>query len=584
MSLPTSIPRLRLWPGVVIIATQLLVTGLSVRLDPGTFSTFMVSLCAPVIGVLLLAVWWIGFSRVSPRDRWLIPVCFLAVCCATYLFSHKSLTSSRGSVSDIPIPMYLMIYPLAMATSLGLLWLVLSFRLSWPARRLGLVLVPMLPGVLFVLLRLEGTDGNMSPEWAWRWNPSPGDDLPPIPPFPSISLPSPPAEPGPHDWPAFRGPKRDGRLTGVNVETNWAVRPPREVWRKRLGPGWSSMCVIGPRLFTQEQRGDNEAVMCYEAATGELIWVHQDVARFEETHAGVGPRATPTYHAGKLYTLGGNGLLNCLSAATGESIWSRQITEDARAKPSQWGYSSSPLVWHGIVSVFAGGPEGRSLLGYVAESGELRWSSGEGVDSYCSPQPATINGVEQILLSTEKGLSAFDPVKGTVLWKHAWLTPNNTRVTQPTLAEGKDVLFGSGYGIGLRRVSAGSDAGPSREIWTTKAISPYYNDLVVHKDHLFGFHEGQFLTAVRLKDGRKRWRELGYSNGQMLLLAEQGLLLVQTEKGDVALLEANPEQLVELGRFSALKGKSWNHPVIANGHLFVRSDQEMACYELTLKP
>src|SRR5262249_32817312 len=120
----------------------------------------------------------------------------------------------------------------------------------------------------------------------------------------------------PGDWPGFRGPDRDSRLVGVRLAANWDRPPPRAVWRDRGGPGWSSFAVIGDRLYTQEQLGEDEAVICYDATTGRELWVHRDKTRFEEVLAGPGPRATPTFHEGRIFSQGASGRLNCLDAAT----------------------------------------------------------------------------------------------------------------------------------------------------------------------------------------------------------------------------------------------------------------------------
>ena len=133
----------------------------------------------------------------------------------------------------------------------------------------------------------------------------------------------------------------------------------------------------------------------------------------------------------------------------------------------------------------------------------------------------------------------------------------------------------------LRIGSGGEGEKLPKDLWETKAISPYFNDGVVHKGFLYGFNYDGFLTCVDLEDGKKKWAARGYNNGQVLLLADQDRLLVLTESGDVALLEATPERRKELCRFSAIEGKTWNHPVIAHGKLFVRNGEEAACYQLT---
>jgi outer membrane protein assembly factor BamB len=236
-----------------------------------------------------------------------------------------------------------------------------------------------------------------------------------------------------------------------------------------------------------------------------------------------------------------------------------------------------------VVTVFAGG-EGKSLLGYDAASGgQPRWAAGSGLLSYCSPHLARLEGVEQVLIATEKGLTAFHPVRGKVLWEHDWPTQQGlARVVQPALVGENDVLIGTGFTGGTRRVRIHhkKDGWSAEEVWTTRAINPYYNDMVVHKGHLYGF-DGIFFTCVSLEDGTSKWRTRGYGNGQVLLLPDQDLLLVLSEKGQAALVEASLQGHRRLGRFQAIEGKTWNHPVVAGGKLFVRNGKEAACYQLT---
>jgi outer membrane protein assembly factor BamB len=464
-------------------------------------------------------------------------------------------------------------------------WLVVSFFLSWPIRRAGLVVALLLTLGYYTLLRLEGLTGSFTPQMSWRWTPTAEDKLlaeiasrkqaEAAPAKGAVAV-----QPG--DWPGFRGPDRDGRCAGVRLATDWAQHPPEKVWRHRIGPGWSSFAVVAGRLYTQEQRGENELVVCYDAASGAELWTHRDETRFYEFLGGAGPRATPTFHDGKLYALGANGHLNCLNPVTGEVVWTRDIAKDGGTKIPQWGFSSSPLVADGVVMVFAGGPDSKGVLGYHATTGELAWSAGEGTGSYSSPHLAHLGGVEQVLMATDTGLTSLEPNSGKVLWKHDWDTKGVTRIVQPALVSESDVLIGTGMGVGTRRISVhhdGSSWAADQEVWTKKTIKPYFNDLVVHEGHLYGFDDN-FFTCVRLEDGKGCWRARGYGNGQVLLLADQGVLLVLSEEGEVALVATNPERHQELGRFKAIEGKTWNHPVVAHGKLYVRNGEEVACFQL----
>jgi outer membrane protein assembly factor BamB len=196
---------------------------------------------------------------------------------------------------------------------------------------------------------------------------------------------------------------------------------------------------------------------------------------------------------------------------------------------------------------------------------------------------ARLDGVEQLLISTGEGLTSYRPKTGDVLWQHAWeLQKGMARCIQPTVLEGGDVLLGTGLGNGTRRihVARSGDSWTAEEVWTTRALKPYYNDLVTHRGYIYGFDTVAF-TCLSLEDGSSKWKARGYGNGQVLLLPDQDLLLVLSEKGEVALVAASPEGHKVLGKFPAIEGKTWNHPVIAHGKLFVRNGEEMACYALS---
>jgi outer membrane protein assembly factor BamB len=372
-------------------------------------------------------------------------------------------------------------------------------------------------------------------------------------------------------------------VTGVRIGTDWSARPPRELWRQRVGPGWSSVAVAGGRLFTQEQRGDNEAVVCYDAATGAEVWSHEDPGRFWEVVSEAGPRATPTIADGRIYAFGANGLLNCLDAATGTRLWSHDVAAEAGAKVPQWGFSCSPLVTEGVAIVFASGAGDKGLVAFRADTGAPAWTASAGQTSYGSPQPAVLAGRPQVLFFSAEGLYAVDPATGAPLWQFPGATPGAPRSLQPHPLGPSQVLISSEGDVGLVLLDVAHDQGSGWTVtqrWASKSLQPSFNDLVVHDGHAYGF-DGALFGCADLRTGKRCWKEGRYGHGQMLLLAEQGLLLVVTEKaGEVVLLAADPAKSVELGRFKAVSGKTWNHPVVAHGRLYVRNGEEMACFEL----
>jgi outer membrane protein assembly factor BamB len=574
--LPSKV-HLRLWPAIALAALLWALLNIPGMIAPMTMVTFMAWIFGPMLVAVGLAIWWLAASRARWFDRILIPVVFIAALIVARLAAHPSMTKFAFLSYVLPIPLYLTVA-----------WLVVTQWLSWPIRRAGLITVIILSCGYYALVRNEGTTGSFQTALRFRWLPTAEDKMladvrAGAIPHTAEQVSTGPMTLGPHDWPAFRGPGRDGRLAGVRIRTDWKDHPPQQLWRHRIGPGWSSFAVIGDRAFTQEQRDKDELVVCYDVNSGAELWSHSDPARFEETMAGAGPRGTPTFDSGKIYAQGATGILNCLDASTGRVIWSHNVKDDSKAQTPIWGFSASPLVADGIVTTFAGGPDGKGILGYDAPTGDLKWSGETGKFSYCSTEVKNVDGVKQLLIATDTGLASFDPPSGKALWRHDWpLHEGMSRIVQPASISDTDLLLGTGFGSGTRRIHVAreGDQWTTKEVWTTPALNPYYNDLVIQRGYLYGF-DNNFLICINLEDGKRKWKVRGYGNGQVLLLADQDLLLVLSEEGDVALVAAKPEAHEEVARFSAISGKTWNHPVIAGGKLLVRNGEEAACYQLT---
>jgi outer membrane protein assembly factor BamB len=590
--------RPRLWPGVLIVLLYWAVLKLPLMLLAGSPAQvpimFMGSMAVPALFLL----WWCFFSRVSWSDRFVGLLAFALIGAACWYFYHPTMQGGGDPMSAI-MAMCFNIFPVVMTG--WVLWLLIARSLSRQVRFAGLAVVFALGFGFFTILRFDGLWGEFAPQFSYRWTPTAGEQY--ASERPAYALPgdagaasAPAAEVTAEDWPAFRGPARDGRRPGVRIATDWAAHPPKQVWRRKIGDGWGSFTVVGPRLYTQEQFGKAERVACLDAATGKTIWAHEDAVKHQDNESGEGPRATPTYDNGRIYSLGGTGILNCLDAGTGKPLWSKDIKKDAGIKehagkkdetggePPHWGFSSSPLVANGVVVVFAGGPNGKGVLAYQIDSGKLAWAGGDISHSYCSLQPAKVAAVDQFVVTSSEGLTALDPASGKTLWQYEWVIQKEMdRVTQPAQISDTDFLIGSSFGAGSRRVRVSHEGDTWKvepdPVWESTAISPYYNDAVVHKGHLYGFN-GIFLVCIDLKNGKLAWKERGYDAGQVLLLPDQDLLLVQAEKGDVALVEAKPEARKELGRFHAIDGKTWNHPVVARGKLYVRNGEYAACYDL----
>jgi len=568
---PTPQRPLRLWPGVAAVMLQWLLWFIFPIVAPDAAMFGMLGGLACGLVVLL---WWLLFSRAPWSERVGAIVLMVVAIVATKRVVHESIAGGGMGMllyfQAIPV---LTLALVAAATA--------SRRLSSGPRRVTMIGAILLACGVFTLLRTGGISGEGDSDFHWRWTATPeerllaqaGDKRP------ALSAPA-EAKTG-VDWPGFRGPERDGIVRGVRIETDWSRKPPVELWRRPIGPGWSSFAVGGDLLYTQEQRGDEEVVSCYNVTNGEPVWRHSDAARFWESNAGAGPRATPTLSDGRVYTFGATGIVNALDAGDGSVVWSRNAGSDTGAKIPGWGFASSPMVVNDVVIVAASG----RLVAYDIASGNPRWFGPTGGGGgYSSPHLVTIHGVDQILLLKGGGVVGVSPADGALLWEHSWQP--GVGIVQPALAADGDILITAADemgGIGTRRVAVthGSGGWTVEERWTSRGLKPYFNDFVVHKGHAFGF-DGSILACIDLKDGKREWKGGRYGNGQLVLLPDQDLLLVLSEEGELALVGATPDQFTELARFQAIESKTWNHPVLVGDTLLVRNGEEMAAFRISL--
>lgn len=557
--------RLRLWPGVIAVVLQWLawfvVPALFSRAAP--IGVLIGALCA-----LAIIVWWVFFSRAPWSERVGVLVVMVIALIGTKRIVHESIAGGG---------MGMLLYILAIPVlSLALVaWAVVTRRFSTGPRYVALGLAILLACGVFTVIRTGGLTAEFHNDIHWRWSKTPEQLLvAQTPEEPAAQAATPVTT---TDWLGFRGSQRDSVVRGVRIKTDWSASPPVQLWRRPVGPGWSSFAVHDGRFYTQEQRGDDEIVACHDVATGKMVWRHLDRARFWESNAGPGPRATPTFSNGRVYTQGGTGIVNALDAATGDVVWSRNAVTDTGAKVPAWGIAGSPLVVNDIVVVAAAG----NLVAYELASGKPRWTGPTGRTGYSSPQLLTINGVPQIVLLHSNGATSVAPADGKLLWEHAW--PGEP-IVQPAVTESGDVLMSVSESSGIRRIGVvqASSGWTVQERWTSEELNPWFNDFVIHKGHVYGFN-GSTLVCIDLENGKLKWTGKRYGYGQMVVLSDQDLLLVLSEQGELALVKATPDQFTAIAQFPALEGKTWNHPVLAGDVLLVRNDHDMAAFRIALE-
>lgn len=391
---------------------------------------------------------------------------------------------------------------------------------------------------------------------------------------------------GRNDWPQWRGPTRSGISAETELLTAWPKEGPPVLWQQPIGEGYSSFAVAGGRVFTMTQDGEDEAVVCWDADTGEELWRFRYPCRYLNSY-GNGPRSTPTVDGTLVYTVGATGLLHCLKTnpqtSKGEKVWGVDLLKAFGAEIREWGVAFSPLIEGDLIYTNPGGPDGNSLVALNKFTGDVVWKNLDDTAGFSSPIAVTLAGERQILFLTATGLTGVSPETGELFWRFPWETPYDCNIATP-IAVNDYVFISSDYnrGCALVRVEKqGEGSFEARRVYENRRMRNHFSSCVFIEDHLYGFDQ-TFLTCMEFRTGRVCWKQRGFKKGS--LVVADGRLIILGGNGKLAVAEASPEGYREQASFRISTGKCWTLPVPANGRLYVRDANRVVCLDLRTNP
>lgn len=385
------------------------------------------------------------------------------------------------------------------------------------------------------------------------------------------------------DWFQWRGPNRDGHSAETGLLKEWPAGGPKLLWRAAgAGTGYSSFSASNGRLYTLGARGDTEHVIAFDAATGKKVWDVPNGQRFRNDR-GDGPRSTPTIDGDRLYAFGGSGDLISLDAATGKRVWSINVVQQFGGMTPYWGYSESPLIVGDRIVLNAGGRRA-SIVALNKLDGTTLWQNHNDEAAYSSPMLLRTGSLAQIVFFTGQRGLAVDPRDGRLLWSYSRVSNGTANIATP-IVRGNRVFFSSDYGTGaaLLDVKAAGNVASASEVYFTREMRNHQASSVAVGDHVYGF-SSSILTALTFDTGEIAWRNRSVGKGS-LIYADQRLYLY-SENGVVGLADAAPDAYRERGRFqiqSSTNSPTWSHPIITNGRLMIRDQDNVYAYDVKAK-
>jgi outer membrane protein assembly factor BamB len=382
------------------------------------------------------------------------------------------------------------------------------------------------------------------------------------------------------DWPWFRGSAREGTASSEGLLSSWGEAGPRELWRREIGAGYSSVSAVGNRLYTMVTEGDDEAVICIDAMSGETVW-STAIGPTGEAFPENGPRSTPTVAGDRLFTATSQGVVAALATRDGALIWKKDLA--AWGPPPRFGYSTSPFLDGDLVIVEGGSEDSDGVYAFDRESGELAWSALEGPAGYSTPIAVEIAGVRQyVFFRRAKAEVVSLSTDGAVLWRFP--TEGLAIIVSPVFVPPNKVFVATSddvFGGLMLQVSRQDGAFDVSELWRERLMRTHFNAVVAVGGHLYGF-DNSTLRCLDAETGEKLWAKRGFGKGSVVAAGD--LLFVLADDGTLALAAADPDGYRELGRTQAMRGRSWTAPTVAHGRLYARDFDEMVSFDLRRAP
>jgi outer membrane protein assembly factor BamB len=416
---------------------------------------------------------------------------------------------------------------------------------------------------------------------------------------------------GAQDWPQWRGPNRDAKVTGFNPPKAW----PKELaqkWKVTVGDGVATPALVGDKLYVFAREDGNEVIRCLDASTGKDVWQDKYEAKAASGPAArfAGPRSSPAVAEGKVVTLGVDGVLSCLDAATGKVLWRKN---DFKGTLPQFFTSSSPILVNGVCIVQLGGERSGAVVAYDLATGNEKWRwTGDGT-AYASPVLLAVGDTKAIVAETAAKIVAVGITDGKLLWETPF--PKSTQGRSynacTPMVEGQTVIYSGSGGRGTKavKIEKQGDMVAAKELWTNKENGVQFNTPVLKNGLLFGISEGNTLFCINAETGKTAWTapvtpstaggqppagqpgggqggrggrggRMGGGGGYGSIVDAGPVLLALTPSSELIVFQPIDKAYTELARIKVAKTPTYAYPVVAGNRVFIKDQDSVTLWTI----
>ena len=382
------------------------------------------------------------------------------------------------------------------------------------------------------------------------------------------------------DWPQWRGPNRDGAAGSFTAPSSWPERL-NQRWKIDVGLGYATPLVVGNRIYMFSRQGENEVMSALDPDNGRAIWQTQYPASFTMNPAAAphraGPKATPAFANGRLYSIGMTGVVTAFDAASGRQLWQKP---GGSVQPMYTTHSFSPLVDRGLVFFHVGGHNQGALTAYDATTGAVKWSwSGDG-PGYGSPMVADLGGTHQIVTITQGKVVGVDAATGALLWERPFVSSNFTNSITPLVYGQTIIVGGAGGPTHAFTVTKQNNQWTTQNAWENADVPLRLSNAVMVRDALFGLstrNMGQYFS-VDSKTGKTLWTSNPRQAGQAAIVRAGDVVFSLHDDGELVVFRPTAAAFEQVRRYKVAESETWTQPAVSGNRVFVKDVSTLALW------